>query len=80
MKLPATVFGYGAAQYQHMITSIDNSRGGKARFEYTPSTAYRTGSGTLTNNKLPFIAQTLSRQLLEDSITGVKSDETYEYA
>jgi hypothetical protein len=62
-----------------MITGIDNHRGGKAVFEYAPSTGYRTGSGTLQNNTLPFVVQTLSKQMLTDQVTGISSIENYSY-
>ena len=62
-----------------MITQVDNHRGGKAVFSYSPSTGYRTLSGTLQNEKLPFIVQTLSKQVFTDSVTGVSSTETFEY-
>lgn len=78
-KLPSISFKYGDGQYQHMITQVDNHRGGKAIFTYAPSTGYRTLSGSLQNEKLPFIVQTLSKQVFTDSVTGVSSTETFEY-
>jgi RHS repeat-associated protein len=78
--LPKVQFVYGAGQFQHMIVGIDNNRWGKANFEYTPSTGYRDGSGTLLNSKLPFMVMTLSRQVLEDTVTGIKSEESYSYS
>lgn len=79
LSLPSTTFSYGQAQYQHMITGIDNHRGGKAIFEYAPSTGYRNGSGTLQNNTLPFVVQTLSKQVLIDQVTGITATESYSY-
>jgi RHS repeat-associated protein len=78
--LPSTQFDYGEGQFQHMIASVDNSRWGKARFEYAPSTGYRDNSWSLMNTNLPFTVMTLSRQTFEDSVTGIQSEESYSYS
>jgi RHS repeat-associated protein len=78
-RLPATTFDYGEGQYQHMITGVDNHRGWKAIFSYAPSTGYRTEGGDLKNSTLPFVVQTLSKQVFTDTVTGVSSTEDYEY-
>ncbi len=76
--LPKMTFTYWEAQYIHSIIGIDNGRGGKATFEYTPSTTYRNGSGDLLST-IPFIVQTLSKSRLEDTITWVKTEESHTY-
>lgn len=50
-----------------------------ASFQYAPSTGYRTGSGNLQNSVLPFVVQTLSKQVLTDTVTGISSTEMYSY-
>jgi RHS repeat-associated protein len=80
VTLPQTLFEYGEGQFQHMITSVDNSRWGKSRFEYAPSTGYRDNSGSLLNTNLPFTVITLSKQIFEDSVTWINSEESYSYS
>lgn len=79
-QLPETTFYYGSWQLQHLITRIDNNRWAQSLFEYTPSTTFRDGSGWLLNNKMPFVVMTLSKRVSEDMITGLRSQESYEYA
>ncbi len=78
-KLPNISLSYGNGQYQHMITGVDNHRGGVAQFQYAPSTGYRSGSGNLANSALPFVVQTLSKKVLTDTVTGISSTENYSY-
>ncbi len=80
VTLPKIQFSYGSGQLQHLITGIDNARWGKATFEYSPSTGYRDNSGTLLNEHLPFMVMTLSKQILEDGVTGIRSKEAYSYS
>lgn len=77
--LPAMKFSYGSGKDIHLLTNIDNGRGGIIGLSYTPSTGYKK-DGVLTNGKLPILLMTLSKIDYTDSITGQKSFETFEYA
>lgn len=79
ISLPATAFGYGSGKDVHLLTRIDNGRGGIVGLSYTPSTGYKK-DGALANSKLPILLMTLSKIDYVDNITGQKSFETFEYA
>lgn len=78
VSLPATALSYGSGKDIHLLTRIDNGRGGLIGLSYTPSTGYKK-DGALANSKLPILLMTLSRLDYTDSVTGQKSFETFEY-
>lgn len=78
-SLPSTTFSYGSGKEIHLLTKIDNGRGGTIGLSYTPSTGYKK-DGVLANNKLPILLMTLSKIDYTDSITWQKSSESFEYA
>lgn len=77
--LPPMTFSYGSGQYSHMIQVIDNHRGWRVISSYAPSTMYRWEDGELQNKNLPFVVNTLIRQVFEDTVTGINKEESYSY-